>query len=410
MKNRNDDIDVKNIFFYCISKWYFFVLIAVFAVVFVFLSGNISGEENEDTVSEEAVQEYERVEEYLEDSIKMNIDPTNVYKESLVYDFVIEEPLENEWEYKKMTVGQYEGFIGSGKLAEQVAETVSVDKQYIYEIVSIANHGTWFSVYVRTGDGARGQEIAAVVDKTIRDYEEKVAQTYPCCQLKLLEWNSSKEMDLDLSHEQDQVSTYLEALKKEIESASASQAGQGGYTEMIKKVVLLTGGGWVLLVAVLLIIYLYGGRIQESSEMVLPYALHVIGTYVVKSGKGGIFRRLRYSNVISVEEQKCAELLAIQAVSQCPGQKIYFISASPDETVREILKLTTEKCQAKGIGAEYLEEIQKQPEAVGKIMETLDYQIILVEKIGVSRRNAVRAEMELCKNCKIAAEKAIFLY
>ena len=406
MKEKQDEINLKDIIGYCLNRWYVFIVTGLVMAGIAWSVGSKSVETQETQETQEAQNLYEKAVEYRENSILMNMDPLHVKVNLLSYGIILNEIVDggnvSEYGYIAALVCQYESFVESGILAQRVASVLSMDEKFVDEILSVENNGISFIIEVKAEDDSSAKRISDEVENQIKKYKEELKNSGCEYELLLLS-NVNKEIaEIELSLWQKDIDDYILTLGKNVPA-------KDNY-ENIKKIILFVFCDLILVFVILLTIYLYGGKIRSSLYIKSQYDLQELGSYLI-NGKGTcFFKRWRYNDVVALDINACAKMLEIKSGIDGCKKRIFFTSAIEDKEIEAVLALVIEQLKEKEIYGEYIAKIQEKPNELERIMGVQEREVVLIEKIGTSRIKPFEAEIYLYAKCNVEAKKIIFLY
>lgn len=465
---RQGEISIIDIILFCLEKWRWIVACMLIAAIVlgaykyqttVRANGikNISKQEHgekkpdkEKNQGEQAEESYERAikelerdlevkEDYLENSVVMQMDPNHVFTGTLSYYVKDAEPGSG-------VLAAYNAFVSGGKMAEELVkldDSVSgEDLQYLTSFLDSSNNifkmdtsnqvmlpiesrEPVFRVQIRMADRELGIRYLTYAEEVIEKYSVQLQSELEGHKLILLSSAQSEVADTEVQEYQSTMrSAYatsaktLQGLRTELITIQSTQGSvsleeavsleesvvlMNPVSAAVKYAVfgLILGAGMVCFV--LLIIYMLGGRLQDTEKFDLEFGMPLLGIVRTSEMKRKLFGfldtlvfRLRggvYAK-ITLEEQIKMTVINIQTAilnSTEKVQKIMLAGTIAEKDVEMLCAQLASELESNSVSS--YKQIVFQSSA---LKELGNYDgIIFLEKKGVSSLDFIIQEKKL---------------
>lgn len=367
---------------------------------------------------------------YMDESVLMNMSPYDVCEATadlfIKTDYqIMPGMVYQNADYTDSILQAYQSTLTSAALQENVAKTVSLEPQYLKELVSVsrgsvadgnAANNTGYTrftnlltITVRYSDKEKAQEILNNILDNVTAMQEQIAGTIGPHSVSIVNQAVGSTVDMDLAKQQksarDQITALQQSLSdkeealKELKEPQAPSLGMRAVVKTGVKYAILGGAMGVLAVAFCIsALLVMSDKIYAAKDIRKRYGLDLLGTVAVDSKKnGGIdawLARLEGRKVCADSEQNGA-LLAANMQNYAGDRKKLLVTGLVEESqLKQVVEMVQK--QLKGyelaIGANMLEcaeTLKKLPECEG---------VVLVEQSGVSGYSEMTQEIEKIKS------------
>lgn len=386
-----------------------------------------SGEREIENISEDIQAQ----QTYMDESVLMNMSPYDVCEASadlfIKTDYqIMPGMVYQNADYTDSILQAYQSVMTSAALQENVAKTVSLEPQYLKELISVkrgsftsgmaadgtteyARYTNLLTIKVRYSDKEKAQEILDGILSNVTGLQEQIAATIGPHTVSIVNQAVGSTVDMDLVKQQKDARDQLtdlqqslsdkEAALKELKEPSAPSLGKSAAVKAGVKYAVLGGVLGVFVVAFCIsAVFVMSDKVYAAKDIRRRYGLDLLGTVAVDGKKnGGIdawLARLEGRKVCADSEQNGA-LLAANMQNYAGDRKKLLVTGLVEESqLKQVVEMVQK--QLKGyelaIGANMLEcaeTLKKLPECEG---------VVLVEQSGVSGYSEMTQEIEKIKS------------
>lgn len=395
-------------------------------------------------------EKMQQQQEYVENSILMQIDPYN--EDRIMLQFVIRDEAGRSADL----LDAVKGYIENGIMADDLqGKFQDSDMRYTYELVSFES-GTDLQNAQETADTFPGMDVFAVqvlhtseescreladaVQDCLAGYQVRTGETLGAYQLELLDESYSKIIDSDLQsyqygkidsllNIQDRVSSQTSALNEVqvqalTELLSDEEAAEDGdnpaeaETETvpvsISKQYLALGALAGAILAIILIIIWYVTRGTLNLSMEFQSAFHIpslgqVNLYERNNILVKVWRKItNKKKQLPLEEEKQIVITNLKNYCRINQVKSILLTGSRDDlSANTWLQDVVNALRQDHITAEVLDSLMYSSETMEKISDFSD--VALVETLHISRYDDVMKEIQNCIEQRIRIAGAIVL-
>ncbi len=375
---------------------------------------------------EQAIEEIERdleiQEEYLENSVVMQLEPYHISTGTLSYYM-------EGGEHAGSLISAYNIFVSSGKMAEELyADNVDIsveDLRYLVTFVNVGNssepQNPVFQIIIRMPDSSSSEFYLKRAEEIMTEYVSLMQTQVGAHKITLLDSVQSEMADLDIQKYQSSVRTAymasvrnLKALRTEAQANPDVQNTSSGndtaaavilenpLSAAVHSAVYGLVLGACLPLVLLAVWYLFGSRLQATEGFGRDYGMPVLGIVRISGTiakkfdfvDAGIFR-LRGGSYgkVSIEEQIKIASNNIQAaiLKNTSGKEIkkIMIAGTLAEKDMEVL-CSRLAAEMPGVSASSYKQLIFQSAA---LQELADYDgVVFLEKRGISNNGLIMQE------------------
>lgn len=368
---------------------------------------------------------------YMDESVLMKMSPYDVCEASadlfIKTDYqVMPGMVYQNADYTDSILQAYQSAVTSAALQENVAKTVSLEPQYLKELISVkrgsftsgtaadgtagyARYTNLLTIKVRYSDKEKAQEILDAILSNVTGLQEQIAATIGPHTVSIVNQAVGSTVDTDLAKQQKDARDQLtdlqqslsdkEAALKDLKEPSAPSLGKSAVVKAGVKYAVLGGVLGVFVVAFCIsAVFVMSDKVYAAKDIRRRYGLDLLGTVAVDGKKnGGIdawLARLEGRKVCADSEQNGA-LLAANMQNYAGDRKKLLVTGLVEESqLKQVVEMVQK--QLKGyeltIGANMLEcaeTLKKLPECEG---------VVLVEQSGVSGYSEMTQEIDKIKS------------
>lgn len=374
-------------------------------------------------------------EQYQKESVRINLD---AYAENIVvlqyyvntnYSFNINEDIVPD--HVNDIIAAYVSYIGNNGIHKELGKQLQwdIDECYIDELVcaNINNTGDMFTVQILGADADKADELADAVAASVAQYQSNLIEKIGEHELVMVDRYSSVVIDNNLATEQSKLETSIKTLRANLAAVVAefssnqlavwnmeSNMAEGEEEEpqpivvpvptVSVKYILLGAFVGIFLSCIWIVCRcLLNARLQNVGELQQMYGVRSFGNLADAVPKKRILGCVdRWLSSLREKEQWTAEerreLVVTNMKVTCKKEQIERIFLTSvihmTEADKTQISLLIEELQKFGIKAEFGECITSNAESVEQMSEY--GQVVLVEKVGVSKYEAVGKEIGLC--------------
>ena len=403
---------------------------------------------------------YDAREKYLEQSIKMQIDPNRVPKVSVQYfidnHYEVVYPVMSKKNTTKDIINSIIHKLYDKTIYEQISEATGLKKEdsYIKELIEVNyNDPDFMTINVIGRNQEEASAIAEVLCSNIDGIASDLKEVYGDFSITQASYQYSENSNQDLlTEKQNQISTLesinnscsnlvsklTEEQKKEFdklidqENEEIKETEQNGdvpeeaaddmYVSILQLKYLIFGliAGLFLYCAAYLLYYIFGGKIRVEEDIKKTFHIPVIGAVYSPDQKKKIFGAIdnlilnladsRRKYLSFDERMQMISSGAANAASRNQYSRIFVTGSSfaPDcQNIQEIMirNLNAESCinlNAEGGKAVFLDVLSQ-----NKLTES--DAVILIEKAGTSYYKDIQEELEICNRYKVPVLGCVFV-
>jgi len=430
------EFDIKALVFYILRRWRAILLVAVIAALL--LGGWKSYRENKTAKNESMESNYwleyrqyekqiafyeERIEftqskidtlqEYINSSILMELDPRNVYRAKAVYYVDTDYKIMPEYTYQNKDKTDtltwfYRRAVNDYTVYEKIGVQMGMEPKYLMEAVSISaatDSTLHLSVTYTTADGAT--EILRMLQDEIAVAQKNLTETIGEHTITKMEDNCGVYIDDGLKETQQKVSDELLELKNEqlkyseelLELRDGSAPEELNVVGAFIKWCILGGVFGIILTLIYLIARVFwGSRIYAASQLATTYHAEVLGEVICGREKmPATIRRInKLEGCLTENSEENFRFIAENIKNHCGIARNIMICCDANAEISKRIALSLNG---------YLTEIQLRP--AGDLLKDADSLRLLAECDGVvvvvarkiSRNDQVEKMMKLFCSC-----------
>lgn len=386
-------------------------------------------------------EEIDEIEEYLRDSVLMNLDP--YHKNRVVLLYSIDDATKKT---KQKIVESYLNFLGSGRMLDAIIESDSkkwnMDKSYLAELFSayqrsdnsyqiIMNDTSAETlIYIETTgkDAEMAKDLASAVQTALKEYHSVVKESAGEHVMTLLSNEESVRTDNDIigrKHDRNTVlASNLTTLKNLTDTFSEEQKAvyenaikkEGKEPEKVvsagisKKYILLGFIGGIFVYCCLYACwYLLRDTIKSMAELKDHYNFPFYGGIVLKKGIKGNGQDLSGSQKDAFEREKAQMMNRVRLACQKQGASMICLATdfSLNEQEKVCLDSVSKQLKEWGINTVLGENISGNISVWDKLTEAGI--VLMVYKIGTTTHQMIDEEMSFYLENDIAVIGAVAL-
>ncbi len=420
INNPNDlIINLKDMFIKLLKKWYIIAGAALLGALLLGAYGAVSGGSgDEGKLTEKELsdvnnaklyrQQIDSYIEYQKNSLLMEIDYSN--KATTVLKYYIDTAHPDEFDdYSLKVVEAYNAYVNSDAFREAVASAVKLDTapQYIAEVitseisVSTTKMNELVDIYATrvltitiigkdkeiTASMAKAAE--GLINSYIPEIEDKIGKH----NMELISESTNTSVDTALMNRQNAVYTSITTLtnQRELLVSGFSRIQKKLYDEesgngMAKYIIIGIILGVFVSAVALACVYIFSGKLHSVEDVKNRYALSVFGNQCIGPG------------LQQAEGEVRRKLVAAAIIKTCLKENIsdLFMTSSCllSEREAEYVKAIASELKGSNINAVYGEGLDRNVQIFEQMSDIGN--VIIIEKIEASKRQAIDAELELC--------------
>ena len=400
-----NQIHIKEMICYLITKWYFFAIAVVLAIVVV-VGVDKSGSGKADDlpgVDESYIQQLEALEAYSSGSILMQINPFEKHIGKISFTVIVDKEADNALLWQDNLASAYVSYVASGQLAADLSDVLAINSQYIDEALSVAQVGNNFIVSLVLLNVNDLETMVALIENALIQYDGMELDYAPEYQITLTDFFEVQGVDQALLGLQNTVTKQIEGLQTEISKQSTPRTD--GFT---KKALVTVLALWALSAVVLLLIYMYDGRLKEKETILSACNIQEIDSFIVKSDRKKAFRRFRYSHVAEKTLDEAADFAALKLSVKCESKRLVAATTVKGAPMPSFLDKIKDNLQKKNIEFCFVNSLDMDTKELEKVLEAGN--VVLVEKIGESRKQNINKEISLMNDCNVQILGMVFMY
>lgn len=370
---------------------------------------------------------------YLEESTFMKLIPNDMYTLVLQYyvdsDYTYSYTQENKVDYTNAITLNYQSYVLSGVVAQEIKDTLSLEQEvgYINELISAESDTDTFIVKVFYNEAEVLEQMKPEMIKAIENRTEHLNKTIGAHTLKLVEATITTEMDGSVATKQKSYSdllynytVQLNALKgalssEQLEVLEADEKASVVLAEPMPPVfnIIYAVLGFVVGVFFgciwILLAMLFATKIQDTEEISVLYDIRNLGGIARENKKKKLFSFVdtfllnlqnRHKKQLTKEQQfrmLCSNLEI--ACKRASLNKLYFTGSEIEKIDQTVLAELKKNLSSAGIQVCVGENISYDANSLKEMAEIGC--VVFVEQIGLS----IYKEIE--KEVKIARENAV---
>lgn len=406
---------------------------------------------------------YNKILEYYDESIKINLDPGCVPAVNIEYRI---DNCEESEDFVDTLMFQVE----NNAVAEKIINELDLDTEesYVWELVKFEDmrdatsttnsnvvlqeeEGSSFVILVQilAPDTKTAEEMAKILNEEILARSNDLKDKYGNFSIEAMKQISTSIVDKDLMTQQHDYSARLNNLKTYFENLRSSMTeGQESYFDAlienyeaedevipnsnvmeevtvvekpemqyinIKYIILGLAVGFILSAAYACFPYIFGNKLAVLEEISDYYGLSLLGT--MEDGRRKkeskltqkinlVFDKNKYNNTKEEKIQLiCTQVL--MALRKAKAEKIYLTSTLDTDEINRVEKEIVEKLEKSGIKATIGNMLLYRQEALEGLMA--EEYIVIVEKLGSSNLEDIYNEIEVCNNYNVIPIGAVII-
>lgn len=367
----------------------------------------------------------------MDESVLMNMSPYDVCEASadlfIKTDYqIMPGMVYQNADYTDSILQAYQSVMTSAALQENVAKTVSLEPQYLKELISVkrgsftsgmaadgtteyARYTNLLTIKVRYSDKEKAQEILDGILSNVTGLQEQIAATIGPHTVSIVNQAVGSTVDMDLVKQQKDARDQLtdlqqslsdkEAALKELKEPSAPSLDKSAAVKAGVKYAVLGGVLGVFVVAFCIsAVFVMSDKVYAAKDICRRYDLDLLGTVAASDKKLGALdawlARLEGRRV-DKDAAKNGALLAANVENYAGEHKKLLITGLvSEERLKDMVKILQKTLEGYELsaGANMLEDaetLKKLPECEG---------VVLVEQTGVSSYGDMTQEIEKIKS------------
>ena len=379
-----------------------------------------SGEREIENISEDIQAQ----QTYMDESVLMKMSPYDVCEASadlfIKTDYqIMPGVVYQNADYTDSILQAYQSAVTSAALQENVAKTVSLEPQYLKELISVkrgsftsgmvadgtagyARYTNLLTIKVRYSDKEKAQEILDAILLNVTGLQEQIAATIGPHTVSIVNQAVGATVDMDLAKQQKDARDQLtdlqqslsdkEAALKALKEPSAPSLGKSAVVKAGVKYAVLGGVLGVFVVAFCIsAVFVMSDKVYAAKDIRRRYGLDLLGTVVASDKKLGALDAWLAGRGVDKDAAKNGALLAANVENYAGEHKKLLITGLvSEERLKDMAKVLQKKLEGYELtaGANMLEDadtLKKLPECEG---------VVLVEQTGVSSYADMTQEIE----------------
>lgn len=406
---------------------------------------------------------YDKILEYYDESIKINLDPGCIPAVNIEYKI---DNCEESEDFVDTLMFQVE----NNTVAKKIINELGLDTQesYIWELVKFedmrdATSTTNSNVVLQEEEGSSfvilvqilapntktAEGMAKILNEEVLESSSDLKDKYGNFSIEAMKQISTSIVDKDLMTQQHDYSSRLNNLKTYFENLRSSMTeGQESYFDAlienyeaedevvpdsdvveevtvvekpemqyinIKYIILGLAIGFVLSAAYACLPYVFGNKLAVLEEVSDYYGLSLLGTMEDERKKKEskltqkinlVFDKNRYNNTKEEKSQLiCTQVL--MALRKAKAEKVYLASTLDTDEINRVEREIVEKLGKSGVKATIGNMLLYRQDALEGLMA--EEYIIIVEKLGSSNLEDIYKEIEVCNNYNVMPIGAIII-
>ncbi len=367
-KDSEQMIYLKDLLFAALYRWK--TVLAVAAVLAVVLGGvrGLSGfqamQSSSDQAYLEQVAQYEQAveiaqqkvdsaqlwvdshQEYIEDSVLMQLDPRGYYEAQVVLhvqtDYQILPGMSYQNPDRTNTVlGAYETVLTGGDAVQALATVLETQKQYVSELMAVRVNSDMdtVTVSVKTVTQEGAQAVLEVLLQQIQAASGLVADTVAPHTLRILEQTVNMQVDLSLADTQTREAARMTELMSALEAAEAECAAlaapaAASASGVVKQIVIFAVLGAVLgvfaAVCVIWVMHICSNKVYSARTLSNRTGVKTIGCISAGSSKGIDLWLKKLEGRKTGDEEDQLAMIAVDICCRAEGAQRLLVTGSGD--------------------------------------------------------------------------------
>lgn len=347
-------------------------------------------------------KQVEQQKKYCDESIYMQLDPSNVQK--AVAQYVIETPNMNDSDEQSYIANAFLTYITDSGISNEIANDLGLSSEYLNELISCQVSGNILKVTVVHSDMEQAKKIREKLEEKIDEYHKVLTTTIGEFSISLVNTSEAVVADISIQDRQNanlnNLRGYRSLLTDHKTKLVSQKNSKKSYIEQYKpsdvittspkKLMIEYGGlgiiaGIVLPFVVYALWYTMSGRVKGKEEL-LAADVNVLATYNEKKGYEPSIARTAIDLKLLAEKNDKAKLWM-----KCLGSSKN-ISKVTDELKEDISK--------QGLTMEILEDGKETIDQLQDIVKNGN--IILVAEAGTTNYTQVEEQLQFCERFNVS--------
>lgn len=327
--------------------------------------------------------------DYIDNSILMNINPNTMVSASIVY-YIQVDSADSQLE-KKVNYAYYT-MICSGEIAECISKMDGFSaSDYLQEIITadinVDSEVPCVAIYVKHYDFDMANQLLDAIADVFEVKKAELVETMGEFELKEISRSVSSGTFSTLIDTQADAYTSLSTLQSTLSEKESELEGLTGAASVsslaVKTAIFFLVGfavGVIIVIAIYAVLILASSKIKSANQLRSNYSVRVLGSFVFFNKDIKFLDRLAYKlsdENIDMSNEQVAEIVNYNIGLSADGRKVLIVNLSDSKefsTVKELMKNV-------GTHASVMETGFENPETL-KEMQKADAVAVAVEKFG----------------------------
>lgn len=401
------------------------------------ISLTVEEQEEVDTVKE-LQKTIAKTKEYMDNSIRMNLNP---YEEKvLVLQYYVDSEYtfnytqENENDYTDEVLASYCNYVTSGAMVTEICNQaeLEISEAYLQELISSSSNADTFQIIVIFNETEMLEQLSNVIQTVVENQTSDIAKQIGSHSLKLLSINIKTQADTSLATQQktqsDALSAYrtqLTSLKDALTEAQLTvlnmeiqqeEAEEGAEIETdvvvpvspsfsVKMLILGFIVGVFLACVWIVLEVLFTSKIQEAKELSDLFGVRMIGELHSENPKkkflgiiDSVILKMKNRNKKQLTREQQFKIICSNIEIACKKvgvDKVYLTGSEIEKLDSQWISEIKELLAAAGITAANGENISYDAKSLKEMAET-GY-VVFMEQVGISLYNEVEKEVRTAR-------------
>ncbi len=345
--------------------------------------------------------------DYIDNSILMNINPNTMISASMVFYVYVEG---DDPQIEKNINYAYYAMVYSGEIAECVSKMEGFSSSdYLKEIITaeinVDSEVPCFVVYAKHYDEQKANELLDAIDSVFESKEEELVTTMGDFELKEISRSVSVVASPELVDSQTDAYTSISTLQSALSEKEASLDELTKSVSMsnliIKTSLLFLIGfviGFIAVMAVYAVMILASSKVKSANQLRSNYSVRVLGNFYFFDKEIKPLDKLAYrlsDEDAGISAEQVAELVKSNIEISSEGKNVLIISLSQNEKVQTVANLLDDAEKS----IVMIKSDFKNPETV-KEMKKADVVVVLAGKFENTLYQLDMAKREIEDNKK----------
>lgn len=397
-------------------------------------------------------ERYETAREYIENSVRMQLDPSSVPTLEIHYNidtkYQVEYPYIDKMDYTDSIINAYCDAVETNEALDSIHNAMSTEigREYVKELISTKNDSNMLDINIIAPTEDDCVAIGEVIKDVVKKTTSKLKNQYGDFEITLTMDTYGNVANSQLLNEQTTVVSNLNNIRNTIVNMTTGmreeqksylnalldlEAVQNGVVtdtaidnldeetriEMTinfiqAKMIIIGGGvGIFLVVCWMGCLYIFSARIRVVDDIEDVYGINNLGMLTIKKKKNKIDKKITEiftgKDDFTYEEQIRMVCAGIRISSQKMGLKKIYITGSSKENLENCCMEIAKRLEECSLEVEYGMSVLYDPESLEKMFKSDG--VVLIEKVDSSRYKDVKKEKDICVNNKIPIIGAVVL-